>query len=104
MLSRATWTDASFEFKIVQLCVSGGILNFKLWFQVKDAKLEKFRAIASEPKDKNAFKIENYDGLKGVLENFQKKIFQMEGEFQLCIFLTFVQYCFYNEELMYFYV
>ncbi|XP_010782102.1 integrin alpha-M [Notothenia coriiceps] len=46
---------------------------------VKDAKLEKFRAIASEPKDKNAFKIENYDGLKGVLESFQKKIFQMEG-------------------------
>lgn len=46
---------------------------------VKDAKLEKFRAIASEPKDKNAFKIENYDRLKEVLVNFQKKIFKMEG-------------------------
>ncbi|XP_034388003.1 integrin alpha-M isoform X2 [Cyclopterus lumpus] len=46
---------------------------------VKDAKLEKFRAIASDPKDKNAFKIENYDRLKEVLENFQKKIFKMEG-------------------------
>uniref|UniRef100_A0AAQ5YWQ5 VWFA domain-containing protein n=1 Tax=Amphiprion ocellaris TaxID=80972 RepID=A0AAQ5YWQ5_AMPOC len=43
------------------------------------AKLDKFRAIASEPKDKNAFKIENYDGLTGVLENFQIKIFNMEG-------------------------
>lgn len=49
------------------------------WFQIKDAKLDKFRAIASEPKDKNAFKIENYDGLTGVLENFQKDVFVMEG-------------------------
>uniref|UniRef100_A0A8C4EYV9 VWFA domain-containing protein n=1 Tax=Dicentrarchus labrax TaxID=13489 RepID=A0A8C4EYV9_DICLA len=46
---------------------------------VKAANLAKFKAIASEPKDKNAFKIQNYDGLTGVLENFQKKIFQMEG-------------------------
>ncbi|XP_037617269.1 integrin alpha-D isoform X1 [Sebastes umbrosus] len=46
---------------------------------VKKADLKKFKAIASEPKDKNAFKIENYDGLTGVLENFQKKIFNMEG-------------------------
>uniref|UniRef100_A0A8C2WYR7 VWFA domain-containing protein n=1 Tax=Cyclopterus lumpus TaxID=8103 RepID=A0A8C2WYR7_CYCLU len=36
-------------------------------------------SIASDPKDKNAFKIENYDRLKEVLENFQKKIFKMEG-------------------------
>ena len=104
MLSSATWTDSSFEFKIVQLCVSGGILNFNFWFQVKNADLEKFRAIASEPKDKYAFKIENYDGLKGVLENFQKKIFQMEGEFQLCFFLTFVQYCFLQWRANVFYV
>ncbi|XP_076583745.1 integrin alpha-L-like [Chaetodon auriga] len=46
---------------------------------VKDASLDKFKAIASEPKEKNAFKIENYDGLTGVLENFQNKIFTMEG-------------------------
>uniref|UniRef100_A0A8P4K5A7 VWFA domain-containing protein n=1 Tax=Dicentrarchus labrax TaxID=13489 RepID=A0A8P4K5A7_DICLA len=46
---------------------------------VKAANLAKFKAIASEPKDKNAFKIQNYDGLTGVLQNFQKKIFQMEG-------------------------
>nr|XP_024658486.1 integrin alpha-M-like isoform X1 [Maylandia zebra] len=51
----------------------------RLVIGIKDAKLDKFRAIASEPKDKNAFKIENYDGLKGVLENFQKKIFAVEG-------------------------
>lgn len=42
--------------------------------------MDKFRDIASEPKDKNAFKIENYNGLTGILENFQKKIFKMEGD------------------------
>ncbi|KAI4832766.1 hypothetical protein KUCAC02_015715 [Chaenocephalus aceratus] len=62
---------------IIQRYDDQNIIRFVIG--VKDAKLEKFRAIASEPKDKNAFKIENYDGLKGVLENFQKKIFQMEG-------------------------
>ncbi|XP_019121695.1 integrin alpha-L [Larimichthys crocea] len=46
---------------------------------VKDAKMDKFRLIASEPKDQNAFKIENYEGLTGILEDFQKKIFKMEG-------------------------
>ncbi|XP_063333034.1 integrin alpha-L-like [Pelmatolapia mariae] len=51
----------------------------RLVIGVKDAKLDKFRAIASEPKDKNAFKIENYDGLTGLLENFQKDVFVMEG-------------------------
>uniref|UniRef100_A0AAX7SWS1 VWFA domain-containing protein n=1 Tax=Astatotilapia calliptera TaxID=8154 RepID=A0AAX7SWS1_ASTCA len=51
----------------------------RLVIGIKDAKLDKFRAIASEPKDKNAFKIENYDGLTGVLENFQKDVFVMEG-------------------------
>lgn len=42
--------------------------------------MDRFKAMASEPKDKNAFKIENYDGLTGILENFQKKIFKMEGD------------------------
>ncbi|XP_051241529.1 integrin alpha-L-like isoform X7 [Dicentrarchus labrax] len=46
---------------------------------VKDANLDKFRAFASEPKDKYAFKIKNYDGLTGILENLQKKICKMEG-------------------------
>ncbi|XP_026025555.1 integrin alpha-L-like isoform X1 [Astatotilapia calliptera] len=46
---------------------------------VGHATLHKFRAIASEPKHRNAFKIENYDGLTGVLENLQKKIFTVEG-------------------------
>ncbi|KAL3067537.1 hypothetical protein OYC64_017292 [Pagothenia borchgrevinki] len=62
---------------IIKIYDDQNIIRFVIG--VKNADLEKFRAIASKPKDKNAFKIENYDGLKGVLENFQKKIFQMEG-------------------------
>ncbi|XP_040002025.1 integrin alpha-D [Xiphias gladius] len=46
---------------------------------VKVATLDKFMAIASQPADKYAFKIEDYNGLTGILENFQKKIFKMEG-------------------------
>ncbi|CAL9700891.1 unnamed protein product [Knipowitschia caucasica] len=47
---------------------------------VKDeVDVEKLKVIASEPKAKNTFKIENYSGLTEVLENFQKKIFQTEG-------------------------
>ncbi|KAL3995845.1 TBC1 domain family member 20 [Sarotherodon galilaeus] len=51
----------------------------RLVIGIRVEKLDKFRAIASEPKDKNAFKIENYDGLTGLLENFQKDVFVMEG-------------------------
>ncbi|XP_062244772.1 integrin alpha-M-like [Platichthys flesus] len=46
---------------------------------VKEATLEKFTAIASKPTDLYAFKIEDYNGLKGIKENFQKRIFKMEG-------------------------
>lgn len=42
-------------------------------------------AIASEPKDKNVFKIENYDGLTEILEILQRQIHKMEGD----VFLGF---------------
>ncbi|XP_054635985.1 integrin alpha-D [Dunckerocampus dactyliophorus] len=47
---------------------------------VKDVSLDKVKALASDPKDKYAFKIEQYDGLRELLENFQKHIFSMEGD------------------------
>ncbi|GAA6225884.1 integrin alpha-L-like [Lates japonicus] len=50
---------------------------------VKAAKLDKFTTIASEPTDKYAFQIEDYNGLKGILENFQKRIFTMEGSWDM---------------------
>ncbi|XP_068607014.1 integrin alpha-D [Brachionichthys hirsutus] len=46
---------------------------------VKHVELKRFMNIASNPKEKNIFKIENYDGLTGILENLQKRIFGMEG-------------------------
>uniref|UniRef100_A0A665UZU2 Integrin alpha-M-like n=1 Tax=Echeneis naucrates TaxID=173247 RepID=A0A665UZU2_ECHNA len=49
---------------------------------VKDVTLDRFTSISSAPTEKYAFKIENYDGLKGILENFQKRIFKIEGEDQ----------------------
>ncbi|XP_045904452.1 integrin alpha-L-like, partial [Micropterus dolomieu] len=53
---------------------------------VKAAKLDKFKAIASDPIDKYALKIENYDELIGMMKNFHNKIFTMEGGVKL--FLT----------------
>ncbi|XP_036069753.1 integrin alpha-D isoform X2 [Oryzias melastigma] len=46
---------------------------------VKIDSMEKIKPIASEPKDKNVFKIEDYKGLDGILKNFQNKIFVVEG-------------------------
>uniref|UniRef100_A0A665UZQ2 Integrin alpha-M-like n=1 Tax=Echeneis naucrates TaxID=173247 RepID=A0A665UZQ2_ECHNA len=49
---------------------------------VRYVTLDRFTSISSAPTEKYAFKIENYDGLKGILENFQKRIFKIEGEDQ----------------------
>ncbi|XP_060931013.1 integrin alpha-M-like [Limanda limanda] len=46
---------------------------------VKDFSLERFTAIASKPAEDYVFPIENYNGLEGILEKFQKRIFKMEG-------------------------
>uniref|UniRef100_A0A3B5LVR3 VWFA domain-containing protein n=1 Tax=Xiphophorus couchianus TaxID=32473 RepID=A0A3B5LVR3_9TELE len=42
-------------------------------------KFDKLKTIASEPKNNNVFKIENYDGLTGILGSLQKQIFAIEG-------------------------
>ncbi|XP_057699342.1 integrin alpha-D [Corythoichthys intestinalis] len=47
---------------------------------VKNEELKEVDTFASDPKDKYAFKIENYKGLTGLLENFQKHIFTIEGD------------------------
>lgn len=48
------------------------------WFQVKVNDLSKFKAIASD--ENNAFKIDDYRGLTGILEKFQTRIFKIEGD------------------------
>lgn len=63
--------------RIVMEYDSKNIIRFVIG--VKDVNCDKLKTIASEPKDKNCFHIESYKELTGVLENFQKKIFQTEG-------------------------
>ncbi|XP_061581094.1 integrin alpha-D isoform X2 [Cololabis saira] len=63
--------------QIIKQYESKKIIRFVIGVKVKN--MEKFKVIASEPKDKNVFKIEEYDGLKGILDNFQKRIFNVEG-------------------------
>ncbi|KAM4611701.1 integrin alpha-M isoform 2-T2 [Polymixia lowei] len=46
---------------------------------VKNVALVRLYAIASEPKKENTFHIEDYNGLAGILKNFEKKIFNIEG-------------------------
>ncbi|CAL8237626.1 unnamed protein product [Lota lota] len=45
---------------------------------VKNVELKNLYAIASEPKTTNTFHINNYDGLAGILKNFERKIFNIE--------------------------
>ncbi|XP_036389074.1 integrin alpha-D [Megalops cyprinoides] len=46
-----------------------------------DGKLDlnRLKSLASDPKDNNTFYIDNYSGLKGILDNLQKKIYNIEG-------------------------
>lgn len=53
------------------------------WFQVRGDKVDKFTDIASQPKEEYIFKIENYDGITGILENVQNKIIEIEGDDEL---------------------
>ncbi|XP_037115955.1 integrin alpha-D isoform X1 [Syngnathus acus] len=54
------------------------IIRFVIGVKIKS--LNKVNPIASDPKDKYAYKIENYEGLTGLLENFQEHIFNIEGD------------------------
>ncbi|XP_027872214.1 integrin alpha-L [Xiphophorus couchianus] len=47
--------------------------------KIQEDKFDKLKTIASEPKNNNVFKIENYDGLTGILGSLQKQIFAIEG-------------------------
>ncbi|KAM6972009.1 integrin alpha-X [Aplochiton taeniatus] len=46
---------------------------------VKAVSIEKLQSMASDPKINNTFHIKDYNGLTGILGNFQKKIFNIEG-------------------------
>ncbi|XP_040892771.1 integrin alpha-L-like [Toxotes jaculatrix] len=65
------------RFGIIKRYDAKNIIRFVIG--VKAARLDTFEDIASEPTDQYTFQIENYDGLTGILENFQVKIFTIEG-------------------------
>lgn len=71
---------------------------FSFQVKIQEDKFDKLKTIASEPKNNNVFKIENYDGLTGILESLQKQIFAIEGDlFSLFYFAVLI-----NEMLMIF--
>ncbi|KAM9769914.1 integrin alpha-L [Menidia menidia] len=45
----------------------------------KEAGMKKYKSFGSDPKEKHVFEIKNYQGLEGILENFQNRIFSIEG-------------------------
>ncbi|KAM4584239.1 integrin alpha-M [Odontesthes bonariensis] len=45
----------------------------------KEGNEERYRDFGSDPKDKHVFNIKAYNGLEGILDNFQNKIFRIEG-------------------------
>ncbi|XP_077575278.1 integrin alpha-L [Stigmatopora nigra] len=47
---------------------------------VRKENLTQVDIFASEPKEKYVFKIDNYTGLAGLLQNFERHIFQIEGD------------------------
>lgn len=51
--------------------------------QVGNLNLTTLTQLASEPKHNNTFNIENYTELKGLLDNLQKKIYNIEGKMQM---------------------
>ncbi|XP_041094673.1 integrin alpha-D [Polyodon spathula] len=46
---------------------------------IGNVELAGLKKLASQPKEKNTFYIQNYAGLKGILDNLQGKIYSIEG-------------------------
>ncbi|KAJ8002028.1 hypothetical protein DPEC_G00175550 [Dallia pectoralis] len=46
---------------------------------VKKVNITKLKSLASDPKEDNTFLIKDYNGFTDILDNFQKKIFNIEG-------------------------
>lgn len=66
-----------------QKCFCTDRLNDSFVCQVGNkVNLAKLHELASEPKINNTFYIQNYNGLQGLLNNLQKKIYNIEGKMQ----------------------
>ncbi|XP_045072972.1 integrin alpha-L-like isoform X2 [Coregonus clupeaformis] len=70
-------SDTDKKFNSIKRSDEKNIIRFVIG--VKNVNLTKLKSLASEPKENNTFLIQDYNGLKGILDNFQKKIFNIEG-------------------------
>ncbi|XP_051982478.1 integrin alpha-D isoform X2 [Xyrauchen texanus] len=62
---------------ILKKCDDQNILRYIIG--VGNLDLNKLTSLASEPKQNNTFYIQDYGGLKGLLDNLQNKIYNIEG-------------------------
>ncbi|KAI5089695.1 integrin alpha-L isoform X2 [Silurus meridionalis] len=62
----------------IQRCDELNIARFVIGVGTQ-VKIEKLKGIASEPKEQNTFMIGNYNGLDGLLEKLQNKIYGIKG-------------------------
>uniref|UniRef100_A0A4W5N5J7 Zmp:0000001082 n=1 Tax=Hucho hucho TaxID=62062 RepID=A0A4W5N5J7_9TELE len=70
-------SDTDRKFDSIKISDEKNIIRFVIG--VKNVDLTKLKSLASEPKENNTFLIQDYNGLKGILDNLQKKIFSIEG-------------------------
>ncbi|XP_071245053.1 integrin alpha-X-like isoform X1 [Salvelinus alpinus] len=70
-------SDTDRKFNSIKRSDDKNIIRFVIGVKILD--LTKLKSLASEPKENNTFLIQDYNGLKGILDNFQKKIFNIEG-------------------------
>ncbi|ROJ94326.1 Integrin alpha-M [Anabarilius grahami] len=70
-------TDPESENIILKTCDEQNILRYIIGVGKLD--LTRLTQLASEPKTNNTFYIQDYNGLEGLLDNLQKKIYNIEG-------------------------
>ncbi|XP_048038163.1 integrin alpha-M-like [Megalobrama amblycephala] len=70
-------TDPDAENIILKTCDEQNILRYIIG--VGKVNLTRLTQLASEPKTNNTFYIQDYSGLEGLLDNLQKKIYNIEG-------------------------
>nr|XP_055053129.1 integrin alpha-M-like [Misgurnus anguillicaudatus] len=69
-------SDVDYD-NVIKSCDEQNIVRYIIG--VGKVDLEKLKKIASEPKDNNTFSIDNYNRLQGLLDDLQKKIYNIEG-------------------------
>nr|XP_055053135.1 integrin alpha-M-like [Misgurnus anguillicaudatus] len=69
-------SDVDYDY-VIKSCEEQNILRYMIG--VGHVGLAKLKLMASEPKDNNTFYIENYNRLLGLLDDLQKKIYNIKG-------------------------